>query len=407
MACAILYVDPHRSKSIEKALARHGKVQHACDINEALFLIVEHEFEYYFIDADTPQAQAFILHLGHDPQLPPPSGVVLLTDNDDEDCEAWAVDTFVTKSRAREDLPYVFSHLRGEPFKKADVVHIARPVEIEPTPAVITARERNNNRPKNTAPGNMRVRRQGKGSGDLERELPEKKRKPVAREAAVSGPRVKKNGVLRLAALALFILAITIWVFASGPFRGSSARLGGEKKEHGASSDKRARGSDAGDSSADGQNSAPGTLFQYVGTAPAAGSSTADADASTRVNAGENPPSNMATSPEMQAEPTAPGGPSPSPSPANEPAPAPATSPPPPPVNHAPSASISGPQFLRVDQTGTWTLSGSDPDGDSLSYSWRTKSMAWSGPGNYEISGTVTDSRGESASASISVQVEP
>ena len=76
-------------------------------------------------------------------------------------------------------------------------------------------------------------------------------------------------------------------------------------------------------------------------------------------------------------------------------------------VNHPPTVGISGPTQLTVRQTATYTASGSDPDGDGITYSWggSTTTRCWSTPGLYTVSVTVTDSRGESAGASVSVRV--
>lgn len=76
-------------------------------------------------------------------------------------------------------------------------------------------------------------------------------------------------------------------------------------------------------------------------------------------------------------------------------------------VNHPPTAGISGPTQVTVRQTATYTASGSDQDGDGITYSWggSTTTRCWSTPGLYTVSVTVTDSRGESAGASISVRV--
>ena len=121
----ILYLGVKKERAVTKALSKHGKVFHASDINDALLLLVENDFDYYFVDADTPQAQAFLKHLEHDPHLVAPRGVVLLTDNEDEDCSAWRVDTFITRERIGKDTPYIFSHLRSEAAEPAKVLYIA------------------------------------------------------------------------------------------------------------------------------------------------------------------------------------------------------------------------------------------------------------------------------------------
>ncbi|MHB8896888.1 MAG: hypothetical protein ACYC99_17175, partial [Candidatus Geothermincolia bacterium] len=71
-------MDKCKDRTLQKALGKHGDVSFATDINQALFLMAETDFDYYFVDADTPRAQAFLKHLKHDPQLMPPKGVILL-----------------------------------------------------------------------------------------------------------------------------------------------------------------------------------------------------------------------------------------------------------------------------------------------------------------------------------------
>jgi len=81
---SILYMDAHAQKGLSRALARHGKVFPVAGINDALFLMAEQDIDYYFIDADVPDARAFLMHIQHDPQLLPPRGLVLLTENEEE-----------------------------------------------------------------------------------------------------------------------------------------------------------------------------------------------------------------------------------------------------------------------------------------------------------------------------------
>ncbi len=87
--------------------------------------------------------------------------------------------------------------------------------------------------------------------------------------------------------------------------------------------------------------------------------------------------------------------------------PAPAPTQPPANVNHAPSVSISGPTLVTVGQTVTYHANASDPDGDSLSYSWgsSSKSTAFQNTGTFPVSVTVSDSGGLSASSTIMVTV--
>lgn len=120
----IMYLDEKKKRAVTKALSRHGRVFHAASVGDALPLLLENDFDYYFVDADTPQAQAFLGHLEHDPHLVDPRAVVLLTNNEDEDCSAWRVDTFITHGRIGQDVPYVFSHLRGEAAEPTKVFAI-------------------------------------------------------------------------------------------------------------------------------------------------------------------------------------------------------------------------------------------------------------------------------------------
>ena len=347
-------------------------------MNEALFLMAEKDFDYYFIDADVPHAQAFIKHIEHDPQLVSPRAVVLLTDNEDEDCEAWSADTFITKSKIYEDLPYIFSHLRGKHSEEGNVVRIAPD----------------------------RVKESDNASREeILRRLSWKERQCSARSAdekdrAFESPEqveqnhehlVGKRGIsptgnyhgrrLRIIAVALLIVMAGLWLFVWGPFGSNSARhraqIEGRKNVEAETSN------------------STGVKNELIDTRDMRGSAT--------VVQQENP-----SAPGTQPAATVPGSSNPQPAapvPANSPTPEPA--PPPEPVNHAPTVSISGPARINARETATYTAVASDCDGDSVNYSWgsSSKSTAWSVPGLYSISVTVTDSHGASSSDSISVRV--
>ncbi len=103
--------------------------------------------------------------------------------------------------------------------------------------------------------------------------------------------------------------------------------------------------------------------------------------------------------------------------------------PPPPPLNIPPVInSISGPNSLAVNQTGTWRVTATDTPGDTLTYSvnWgdeqilplelraqselnqsqsATFTHIYSVAGNYTITFTVTDSQGQSATRTTFISV--
>lgn len=343
---------------------------HANDINEALFLMAEKDFDYYFIDADVPHAQAFLKHLEHDPQLAPPRAVVLLTDNEEEDCEAWSADTFITKSKVYEDLPYVFSHLRGKQSGKADVVRIAPDLvkESDATPNKVTSRRPYGKERAGTA--------RSASEKDRPFAFPEQVEQNQEHRGVDRGVSPAGNGQgrrLRLVAAAFLVVIAGLWLFIWGPFGNNSARnqssTKGRKSVEAETSGSTGVKNELTDSK-DGQESA--TIVQpEKSPAPAAQSAAAVPDNS-------NP------------QPTTP---------------VPALTPEP--VNHAPTVSISGPTTVKARETATYTAVASDSDGDTVTYSWGSsnKSTAWSTPGLYSVSVTVTDSHGAFVSASINVRV--
>lgn len=85
--------------------------------------------------------------------------------------------------------------------------------------------------------------------------------------------------------------------------------------------------------------------------------------------------------------------------------------------NHAPtSGAMSGPTSLAVRTSATFSVSGSDTDGDTLSYYWNTAdgvvrantnslSLNWTVGGTYNVSVTVSDMKGGSTTVSKTVTV--
>jgi hypothetical protein len=371
----ILYLDTNRDKALHKALNRHGAVFFAQDLNAALFQMADHDFDYYFVDADIPQAQAFLQHLRHDPQLVAPRGVVLLTGNDDEDCEAWGVDTFLTRETALDDLPYIFSHLKGDRCESATVLRIASfdPDEIE---------QGKESRQALLSSGEPGAQQSVQDEPDVREHLSARRQARTAGTSTSTAPpgktADKRLRHVRVALVVTLVIAIGAWFFVAGPLSSKATKQKSKasgRKSVDAKSTEKESGADKSYSSS------------VTGTAP---TSTPLA-----VRQAANPATPVETSSVtptgLSEQPSAP--------PAPEPAPAPAS------VNHAPSVHISGPTQLTRGQTANYSASGSDPDGDAVSLSWTSKAMCWSTPGLYSLSVTATDSRGSSGSDSISIRV--
>ena len=344
----ILYLDSSKSRPVLKALRKQGIVSHAGDINQALFLIAESDFEYYFVDADTAQAHAFLKHLKHDPQLAPPSATVLLSCNEEEDCAAWNVDTFITRNRVGEDIPYVFSHLRGTRRDPDNVLRIAPRDKKADGPSAI---------------------------GDTDTgEVPPAREPDRQASPSVLGAR---HGY---AVLALVLAACTLWMFIWGPL------AAGKKGRRVQSEGKKVR---AESSDAAGRSSfytlSPSDYL--ASSSPAQLPQTQGASSQPTVVDSDGPPPEIAPASEGQAT--------------EQIAPAP------PPANRPPSVSISGPSLVHVGQTVTFYANASDPDGGALSYSWggSSRSTAFQNTGTFPISVTVTDSGGLSASGTFMVTV--
>ena len=396
MTPGILYLDSSRDRYVNRALSRYGRVWHVPDINRAMFLMVEREFEYFFVDADTPQAHAFLLHLSHDPQLQPPKAVVLLTGNDDEDCEAWGVDAFITKSRTARDVPYVFSHPRTGSCEAAGVIRIApaelqvKSHEVRPGGQARKSRFRSDPGIEDCSAASECGGSGEDGTRDTASGVADLRRRKTADGHRRAGAGSGKVPLKALTLVCLFA-ALGLWLFTLGPLSGSS-RKASEKNV--------ARTVDAESSDKpvekDGPEEITGTEFaldQEGDAVPAPASEPVASRSSWPASTGEPLPAESQAS--TQANPQA------AQTPRDYSVPTPSEQQ----VNASPVASISGPGQVTHGETAVFTASASDPDGDSLTLSWTTKSMSWSTPGLFSITVTVTDSRGATSTASKSVRV--
>ncbi|MBU1672360.1 MAG: hypothetical protein KKF41_10280 [Actinobacteria bacterium] len=382
----ILYLDGSATRSVKKPLAKHGDVFQAGDITEALYLMAERDFDYYFIDADIREARPFIHHIRHDPQLAPPHGIVLLTDNREEDCEAWRVDTFITRERFAQDVPYVFSHLRGREEEPENVIRIGPAPAADRRDRVSERSERATARPSRTSTRPARVSRlldQETSFGDADAaEAVSAESVPVAEapgttvslQTDFSGSR-SVRGPFKVAAALVLVGALAVWAFTLGP-------LGSQAGREDAKADK-SEGVKAGsyDKPGGSRPEDSGSGMPYTTSPPAVAP----------------PPSAAAPAPATTVMDSDGAEPAAATTPSNE-VPAPT-------ANSTPSASISGPDQLMRGESGTFCASGSDPDGDSVSLSWTSRTLCWSSPGLYSVSVTVTDSRGAVSSTSKSVRV--
>lgn len=350
---------------MRRALAKYGEVRLAPDINEALVAMCEQDFDYFFIDADTPYSCPFIIHLRHDPQLLPPRAVVLLTGNEEEDLEAWAVDTYLHRERMEKDLPYVFSHLKGEKTAPENVLSISAPREDARSRNM--AREANpENFEEETAPIFFKEQifevsssaEQVKHKPPLEEEEPRDVKKPefAFRERERLRPLKEEahhhnSKRLKILGLALALVASIICAFTIGPFE--IAKQSADSKDD-TSSRVEAESSDS-----ENRFAIPKAdeVESFAAESPA--------------------PSSPASSPSLPQAPAKareqePKSESPSPvsSKGNE---VPVAqietvdgSKPGEAANAPPSVRISGPTLLHVRETGTYTACASDADGDSL-----------------------------------------
>lgn len=398
---SILYLDSKKSRRLSRSLGKHGDVSHAADVNEALVLMVDRDFDYFFVDADTPQAHAFLKHIHHDPQLAPPRGVVLLTDNDEEDCEAWEVDTYIGRARADADLPYVFSHLRGETgARHSDVLSIISvgpgPVEGSP-PKVgrVLGTDPEDLRDGDADGGGLDSKGPGTSSaGAWPRESEKGERKPndhpggIGLDATFCEPGVTRKqyrkGRAGLYLVAFLVIAIGALVFAWGTFRGGSSQ------EPEGSTSTSAVTPDS--SSVQEELYVPGMAQDDLLLIPPSEETLRTAPSSGKTEcAAESHQEAVAVDEQGVVEPAE----------ADFPDPPAAVS------NRAPAAAVSGPSQVKRGQVVTYCCNATDPEGDGLSYSWgsASKSFCWSAPGVYAVSCTVTDPHGNSATGSMSVRV--
>jgi len=386
-----MYLDEKKKRAVTKALSRHGTVFHAVDIGDALPLLLENDFDYYFVDADTTQAQSFLKHLEHDPNLVTPRAVVLLTNNEDEDCSAWRVDTFITHGRIGQDVPYVFSHLRGEAAEPTKVLTIVPGNGAGREDARGRLRAFEGHSTGGHASGNVKPpgpRRDAhrmdledaEGGACSRGEEAARDRERLEREGPVTvGGRYRAGRFMLLAAVSL-VLALGVWGFVRGPLGADSAREhrgfeGAETVEaESPPVDARSAAPESGK-----PEEAPGEEEAFVeGEVEGVRDTTTDSAGVDR----QAPPVETTVAP------------------AESPSPAPVAS-----ENHAPVVSINGPSTVNQGQTVTYTASGSDPDGDPVTLSWTSRTIQFNTTDTVTLTVTATDSRGASSSASKTVQV--
>lgn len=391
MSLKILYLDEEKSRAVTKALSRHGRVFHAADIGDALPLLLENDFDYYFVDADTPQAQAFLGHLEHDPHLVAPRAVVLLTNNEDEDCSAWGVDTFITHDRIGQDVPYVFSHLRGEEAEPTKVLTIVpgngagaedargRLRAFEGHPAGGRAgggvqppgpRREAHRMDLEDTEGNACSREENAAPG---RERPERKG-PVA----VDGR--NRAGRFLLVASVSLVVALGVWGFVRGPLSADSAR------DHGGFEGAEMVGAE----------SPPVNAELVVPESGKPGEGSGEEEAFVESEAEGVRVGTTADSAGVDRQDTVEA----TVAPVQSPSPVPVAS-----ENHAPVVNISGPSTVNQGQTVTYSASGSDPDGDPLTLSWTSRTVQFNTTDAVTLTVTATDSRGASSTASMIVHV--
>jgi hypothetical protein len=365
----ILYLDREKDKALFKALSKHGVVFHAKGLNQTLFLMAETDFDYYFIDADVPQAQAFLKHVRHDPELAPPQGVVLLTENDDEDCSAWQVDAFITRRTAISDIPYIFSHLKAEKPAPPRILRLAEPPkEIEAEVEV---------------EGEARVRDEAPEVEDIRTHLRRGKESGVVLNEPVSSAfnqAALKRGPGKLIIASLALVAVVAWLFVWGPLASKPA------KEKAAASKRKTVGAEA----SRGQE-----IKRYM-------QSTLTAPTSTPAAVASSQPSSPSATTEADAAPPSVPASDQNASPAPTPGPAPTPAPEQP--NRSPSVSISGPSQVMRGSPASFSASASDPDGDPVSLSWSpSQTVTSESEGSITVTVTATDSHGASSSDSTTV----
>jgi len=366
----ILYLDRDKDKALFRALSKHGVVFHAKGLNQALFLMADSDFDYYFIDADIPQSQAFLKHVRHDPELAPPQGVVLLTNNDEEDCEAWHVDDFLTRRTATSDLPYIFSHLKAEKLEPPRILRLAE------TPPDIEQEE---------APPEGSVGAEDHEIEDIRSHLRARKDTDEVRRGdsvmvSFNDAAVRKSPA-KLVIAAVALISLIAWLFLWGPLASKQAKV---------------KAPDAKRKTVDAEATRTQQIEKYKQTTL---SSPSSAPAAAVTSSQPSSPSGK-----TEADAAAPVTPVESqrtiPTPVAEPAPAPA----PEPENHAPSVSISGPSQVMRGSPASFSASSSDPDGDSVSLSWSpSQTVTSESEGSITVTVTATDSNGASSSDSMTV----
>ena len=393
----ILYIDASTSKSIARALSRYGTVHSAVDVNEAFRLLVENEIDYYFIDADVPNALPFLRHIRHDPSIVPIKGYVLLTNNMEEDCQAWGVDFYVHKQRLKLEIPYIFSHLRESAGPIAKVSSIsddfdpygesehADLISISPQGRSFQGKES----PYGKA-GTWRNRWQrGSDRGGLRRAF--------------------TIITFCLIFIATVGAAVIIWSGKEEPGVSgiNSQDVSTDKKQE--SADEYSDGKPA-DKKSGGlkESSAILRLLEEVVT----GEEQVDAGYSEKdigsVPSLVNWPGNGSVSEPVPSQENT--------QPEHEPPPVqlqeePGSSEPPPP-NRNPTVSISGPTTVQRGHTAYYQASASDPDGDPLTYSWSgvagsgsTAGKSFPSPGQFGVNVTVSDGRGGTATTGLIMNV--
>jgi PKD domain len=275
----------------------------------------------------------------------------------------------------QRDIPYVFSQQKAKMPDRSNVLPMARGGGLKLGAAGEKSRD--------TAGGTLH---DDQAPVDGAFELKQR----VSRSShAESGSAHPANKRYRYVFAALLIAALGLWFFAWGPFapnRTKGPQRADSKKVAAESGDRESQ------SILWGVASVPAG---YAGSAAAAPRSAPAAEA-----AAHQPPTSTQEVAAAQQPPAAPAEPVESVETTAAPQPPAA-------ANHPPTVSISGPTQVTARQAATYTASGSDPDGDGITYSWGGSSTTrcWSTPGLYTVSVTVTDSRGQSSGASVSVRV--
>ena len=366
----ILYLDREKDKALFRALSKHGVVFHAEGLNQALFLMAESDFDYFFIDADVPQSQAFLKHVRHDPELARPQGVVLLTDNEEEDCAAWQVDAFITRRTATSDLPYIFSHMKAEKLEPPRILRLA-----EALPDIEQEEE---------APPGVSVQSEEPEIEDIRSHLRTHKDAGEMRgDESVSvsfNDAAVRRSPAKLVIVAAVLITLVAWLFLWGPLASKQA------KERTPATKRK---------TVDAEATRTEQIKKYQETTVTSPSSAPSAVVSSQPSSPSGQTAADAAAPDTPAE-----NQRPSPTPAAAPTPAPA----PEPANQSPSVSISGPSQVMRGSPASFSASSSDPDGDSVSLSWSpSQTVTSESEGSITVTVTATDSHGASSSASATV----